>query len=625
MTALANPRRIAHEALAAALRPPEAVDYLRFAEDNLTFPPGEPRPGPWDRKSFIYFDEILRALGPDDPARIITLQASAQLGKTVLGGVFALGSVVMGRGTTMIVHPTLETAARYSRMKLTPLMRSIPAASALFPNRPRDAADAILFKERVDGLGNLLISGANSAASLSQVTAPFVLQDDLSKWTPNEGGDPEAQADSRARAHEYAKIFKLSTPLVLPSCKISKDFLAGSQERPHVPCPHCAHMHVLEWANFHPEQPDSPFFICPQCGGVIEERHRSTMLSGFQWIAGNPGAARMHRSFWLWSAYSVLQSWRRIAAEWVRAEGDPGAEQTFSTDTLGLAYQPKGDARPPAELAARAARSGYGRGEVPPGALILTLGVDVQLDRIEWQLIGHGEHYKKFVIDVGTIGKHISEPDCVRNLDLLLQRRWPNFRGRQVGISMAAIDCGYSADDVHAYCQRHPAQRVIAVRGVAGDATPRIARVQRERNEKTGNVLKFSGRSFNVGVYQFKSSLYRDLAKDDPREKGYVAFPNNLPFSYFEELVSERRVAYKRQGVVAFRWEKTSERQANEAHDTAIYALAAGIKYGVNWISDQGWQKLRDELEGAGPPPGAGGREVRLVDGARTLAEQLAR
>src|SRR5208337_2498895 len=97
------------------------------------------------------------------------------------------------------------TAARYSRMKLSPLMRSIPVVSSLFPNRPRDAADAILFKERIDGLGNILISGANSAASLSQVTAPFVLEDDLSKFSSNEGGDPEAQADSRARAHSTEK------------------------------------------------------------------------------------------------------------------------------------------------------------------------------------------------------------------------------------------------------------------------------------------------------------------------------------------------------------------------------------------------------------------------------------
>ena len=78
------------------------------------------------------------------------------------------GSVVMGRGTVMIVHPSIENAARWSRMKLSPMMRSIPAVNVLFPQRPRDAADAITYKERVDGLGNLLISGANSAPSLSQ-------------------------------------------------------------------------------------------------------------------------------------------------------------------------------------------------------------------------------------------------------------------------------------------------------------------------------------------------------------------------------------------------------------------------------------------------------------------------
>jgi phage terminase large subunit GpA-like protein len=116
------------------------------------------------------------------------------------------------------------------------------------------------------------------------------------------------------------------------------------------------------------------------------------------------------------------------------------AEQTFWTDMLGLAYQPKGEARPPHELAARSSRSAYGRGEVPEGALILTCGVDCQLDRIEWQVIGHGEGFQKFVIDVGAIAKHISEPDCQRNLDLLLQRRWTNFRGRSLEISMTAID-----------------------------------------------------------------------------------------------------------------------------------------------------------------------------------------
>jgi phage terminase large subunit GpA-like protein len=134
--------------------------------------------------------------------------------------------------------------------------------------------------------------------------------------------------------------------------------------------------------------------------------------------------------------------------------------------------------------------------------------------------------------------------------------------------------------------------------------------VQRERSEKTGTVLKFSKRFYNIGVYSFKSSLYRDLAKDDHKEKGYISFPNNLPLSYFEELVCERRVPYKRMGVMAYRWEKP-DKQANEMHDTFLYASAAAIKYGVNFISDQGWAQRRAEFEA---PESAGGGRFAVTE-----------
>ena len=61
------------------------------------------------------------------------------------------------------------------------------------------------------------------------------------------------------------------------------------------------------------------------------------MLDGFEWVAQNPSAASTHRSFRLWSAYSVLQEWTLLAAEWARAQGDGAAEQTFWTDVLGRA------------------------------------------------------------------------------------------------------------------------------------------------------------------------------------------------------------------------------------------------------------------------------------------------
>ena len=511
-------------------------------------------------------------------------------------------------------------------MKLAPMMRATAVVRDQFPPRANDALASILYKERRDGLARLLITGANSPASLSQVTIHAQVQDDVSKYEANAMGDPELMADSRSRAIADAKIFKISTPLVMPGCRITRNFLDGSQEHPYVPCPHCDEYQILEWENFvanlDPAKPDEAHFTCVACGCAIEEHDRPVMLSRFEWRAHNPAAAKVHRSFWIWSAYSYLQSWPQIAREWLRSRGDPASEKTFTNDVLGKPYEAKGEGRPPEELAARAAKSHYERGSVPQGALILTLGIDVQLDRVEWTLLGHGEHYRRFVIDCGTIGKHIGEPDCQRNLDLLLARKWPNFCGREISISLAAIDAGYSTDDVLDYCRRHSTSRLIAVRGVPGDAVPRLAKIQRERDAKRGTLLRYSRRFFNIGIYQFKLSLYRDLAKDNPEEKGYISFPRGLPDSYFDELVCERRVPYKRMGVTAYRWEKP-DRQANEMHDCFLYASAAAIKYGVNWISDQGWARLRAELETLSIQ--AEGDAARRINKAKSIASMLAR
>jgi phage terminase large subunit GpA-like protein len=152
-------------------------------------------------------------------------------------------------------------------------------------------------------------------------------------------GDPESMADSRSRAIADAKIFKISTPLVAPGCRITRSFKDGSQEHPYVRCPHCDEYQILEWANFVSDKPDEAHFVCQRCGSIIEESDRPKMLASFEWRAHNPAAAKQHRSFWIWSAYSYLQTWPQIAREWLRAQGDPASEKTFWNDTLGLAYE----------------------------------------------------------------------------------------------------------------------------------------------------------------------------------------------------------------------------------------------------------------------------------------------
>jgi phage terminase large subunit GpA-like protein len=221
---------MAGDVMAEILNPPPPVDYLKWAEDNIVFSERESEfSGPYNRQRFRYFDEILRALSPDDPCGIASLAKSAQLGGTVLANIFTGGSMDMDPGDFLYVHPTHDNAVRWSKMKLSPMLKGTTALRKIFPMKARDGQDSVTYKERRDGRGALLISGANSPASLSQVSINRQVQDDLAKWDMNSAGDPENQADNRSQGREFAKIFKISTPMVVPGCRITSSFEAGNR------------------------------------------------------------------------------------------------------------------------------------------------------------------------------------------------------------------------------------------------------------------------------------------------------------------------------------------------------------------------------------------------------------
>lgn len=598
---ISNAARLAMEAQARALTPPPPVDYVAWAQQNIVFSEREsPFPGPYNRKLFPYFDEVLRALSPDDPCRTVTLKGSAQIGKTVVANVFTGGSLSMDPGDFLYTHPTEENARRWSKMKLRPMLLGTAALRDIFPQKPRDGADSVLYKERKDGLGAILISGANSPASLSQVTMKRQAQDDLAKWEMNTAGDPESQADNRSRAHEFAKILKVSTPLVLPGCRISKSFEAGSQEHPYVPCPECDHFQVLEWENMHEhldaEHPEKAHFTCVECGCEIHQHHRPKMLARLEWRSHNESAKRAHRSFWIWSAYSFLQSFERIAREWLKAKGDSAAEQTFANDTCGTAYKAQGEAPPWEALRDRGAESSYPKGTIPTGALVITLGIDVQQDRVEWQLVGFGRDFRRFVVDVGVIPGHITDKKCIETLDALLKNTWQNQQGRRIGVDMSAIDGNAWTEDVWAFARRHPHSKLIMVRGRGEDSAPRLARVKKERNERTGKLLKYAKRFYNFGASIMKMALYRDAVKSDPLQAGFISFPRGLDDEYFRQFTSESRKPKKRNGFTFYSWVKDPS-IANEALDTMLQAEAAATKFGVRSLPDAIWLRLEQERE----------------------------
>lgn len=617
---VANAERLAALVLAEVMTPPPPVDYLRWAEDNIVFTEREsPLPGPYNRDLFFYFDEILRALSPDDPCRVVTVHKSAQLGGTVLANIFCGCSLSMDPGDFLYVHPTENNAQRWSKMKLVPMLKGTTALRTLFPMKARDGSDSVLYKERIDGKGAIQISGANSPASLSQVTMKRQVQDDLAKWEMNNAGDPETQADSRSQAHEFAKILKVSTPLIDPGCRITKNFEAGSQEKLWLPCPHCGHLQTLEWENFlanlDEEQPENSHFLCtdPECGGVIEEHHRPAMfkaaraleLAGTEvWRAENTKARRFHRSFHLWSAYSLLQSFERIARSWLNARGDPASEQTFFNDVVGRAYKTLGEAPPWEGLRDRAGQSSYPRKAIPVGHPIVTVGVDCQADRVEFQVVAWGRDYRRAVVDYGVFPGHISAKECWAFLDGLTKQEYVNGYGRRIGIDLLAIDGNAWTEDVWSWAKRHPSSKVIMVRGVPSESAPLIARVKKERS-RSGKLLSYSRRFYNFATSVLKMGLYRNLVKDDPLSRGFIGLPRGLDDEYFRQLTAESRRAKRlKTGFIAYEWVKDPT-QANEGLDTHLQAEAAAIKFGVRSMPDSLWDKYEGTRE---KPPEKGGQ-----------------
>lgn len=585
---------------AIGFEPPPPIDFSLWAKENIIFGGESPFPGPYNPDLFPYFIEPLACLQPEHPSRVVVLQGSAQLGKTIVANVFVGGTLDLEASSVMYVHPTIENGDRWVRTKWKPFVNGSPRLRKIFPweNRSRDTANTLRFKERVDGRANMLISGANSASSLAMVSYARQVQDDLAKWQNNDAGDPEGQADKRSQAFEWAKILKISTPDILGRCRIDKNYKRSDMRVFDVPCPHCDHEHPLEWENlkkslFEGMDFAEAHFVCPECGGVIEHHHKQEMVAKGKWRATKPESKIP--GFYIWSAYSPLISWARIAEEYWTAFGDPEKEQTFMTDVVGLPYEQKGEAPPWKEIRDRASGSDYVAGEIPVGALLVTLGIDVQGDRIEWLLKGWGQGKQRFTIQHGVIQGHIVEERPKKELDALIARKWKNKFGHEISPDMTAIDANYETNEVKEWAKRYP--KVITVKGSKNYRAPPMVLVKEERNNK-GKIKKRQTKHWMVGVSGLKGSLYKQLEKTDPLEIGFCAFPNDLDDEYYQQLASEKRVlkSDKKTGHTEYQWVRLPQFR-NEILDMELYAEAAARRLGWHNMSDEMWEGLRSERE----------------------------
>ena len=193
--------------LAHVLRPKEEMTISQWADRNMVLPDGSNEAGHFNTGSVPYQKEIMDAI-TDIRVRDVTIMSSSQVGKTTI--------ILCGIGyyidhepsTQLMVLPTLTLGEKFSKTRLAPMVRDIPVLRGkIAPAKAKDSDNTILFKQYAGGY--IVISGANSPASLSSMPIRVIWMDEVDRYPASAGGegDPVTLAEKRATTFWNKKIY----------------------------------------------------------------------------------------------------------------------------------------------------------------------------------------------------------------------------------------------------------------------------------------------------------------------------------------------------------------------------------------------------------------------------------
>lgn len=610
MLSLAEAWGAAAEAFAEGVCPPLDVTVTEWADQHRRLSSkGAAEPGPYRSDRTPYLREPMDVLSERSGIEQVVLMFGAQVGKSESGNNW-LGYIIdVCPGPVMAVQPTTDTAKRYSRQRITPMIEETPRLrTRVRENRSRDDANTTLAKDFP--AGTLIIAGANSAAGLRSMPVRYLFLDEIDAYPLDVDGegDPIALAERRTATFARRKILKTSTPTTKGFSRIEQAFDAGDRCRYWVPCPHCGQFQVLRWAGMRWMRddvgapiPGSVRYACDGCGTLIGEYSKPEMLARGEWRAERE--RRDIASFHLPALYSPLgwYSWEQAVAEFYEANeaaktGDVSRLKVWTNTVLAETWEEQGDKVSEHDLARRAA-------DIPRRAVladcgVLTCGVDVQADRLECYVWAWGRGEVSQLVEREILYGSPSDDAVWKQLDTLLETPFQHASGATLTIAATAIDSGgHHTGDVYHYARTRAWRRVLAVKGASQRGKPVLGKPTDIDVTYRGTRYKHGVKLWPVGTDTAKGTLYGRLRIGDAGP-GYVHLGRWMPREVFEQLTAERLVTKYHKGRPRLEWMKPPGRR-NEALDCAVYAMAAAHWLGLPRWREPDWQRAEARLRQA--------------------------
>jgi phage terminase large subunit GpA-like protein len=560
-----------------AFKPPEKLTLSEWA-DRYAFLSAESSAegGRWH--TLPYQKGIMDAI-TDPKVEQVTVMKSARVGYSKILNHTIGFHVHQDPCPIMLVQPTIEDAQGYSKEEIAPMLRDTPCLKGLVSeSKAKDGANTILQKQFPGG--TLSLVGANSPRGFRRVSRRVVLFDEIDGYPASAGAEGD-QIKLGIRRTEYywnRTIVSGSTPTVKDFSRVERMFLQTDQRRYFVPCPDCGHMQYLKWPNIRwtDGDPSTAGYCCESCGVIIPHSKKRWMVERGEWRATAPGNGK-HVGFHIWAAYSYSPNatWPNLVEEFLDAKNDAEQLKTFVNTVLGETWEDEYASKVGADsLLERAAEETYQQYVPPAEVLALTIGCDVQDDRLSLSVWGWGREEEGWLIDRVKIYGSPSRPEVWKQLDEILQKPYVNEAGEEIKVLCCAIDSGgHHTQEVYQYSRERAAMGVIAIKGMSQKGKPPLGKATKVDVDYKGKALKKGAQLFPVGVDTVKSLLFGRLKHNDPGA-GYLHFFPTIGTDYFEELTAEKQILRFRNGYPERVWVKKSQ-APNEALDEMNYAYAA--------------------------------------------------
>ena len=581
-------------------RPPKKQTVSEWADQNrMLVSEGSAEPGRWRTDRAPYQRELMDAFSQPGIWQIV-IMASAQTGKSEAELNMMGYAIDNDPGPMLYIQPTDKTAEDYSKRRIQPMINACPTLKdKVYKARSRDSANTITMKTFPGG--SLAIIGANSPSDLASKPVRYVFMDEIDRFPASAGteGDPKDLAERRTETFRAAgrKIVKTSTPTIKGKAGIERDYMDGTQEEWWTECPECGEWSFIRFENikfdkqeFKNRDGEPDFNVsnvrweCPYCHETTVE-YKTKRLPG-KWVAQNPKALeRGIRSFRLNAFMSPWSDWKEICRKFLvaNARKDVEALKVVFNTMFGESWEIREGDGLDEKLYQR--REHY-EAEVPREVLVLTMGIDTQDNRLEYEVVGWDRSGQSWGISRGVIPGKPDAPEVWEEVDALLDHEWQHASGIKMRVLATFIDSGgHYTTTVYKECAKRSSRRIFPIKGEDGEGKEECRVMKRSGGD---------GVKFMLGVDAGKEGIMYEAGIEEPGPK-YMHFPRNTlsgyDREYFRGLISEKMEIHRRSGQAKIVWTKFYER--NEPLDCRNYARAA-YRY-FHWHFDEVEAAIRGE------------------------------